>query len=452
MNEPHDIDQAPEPQLELGLPAQAPLGPQSEPPPDSRPPLARIEPRSRTQLAQLAAGSPRALDAPESIRPLFTPVPPVATPAPPLLPPVPQSAEAIHAVARGHRGRVVIEDAVALLARLPDASVDLVITDPPYQSLELHRARGTTTRLTTDWFTTIPDEKLPELLEQVARVLRPDRHFYLFCDEVTADVIKKQQGIGGERMPNGGRRCASGLVYWKEIVWAKTTLDGAKIRGGTGYHYRAACERILFFEKGKRALNDLGVPDVLMAPRPQVAGPAVKPASIIRTLVAQSSAEGELVVDPFCGSGVVGVEARKQKRRFLLGDIDLAYLDPSLADAAPPGLPRSPGLLPHAGTVALAPPSLEDLVAMAAIDETLRAVAEAVGWLEEIPHSPDTQATPELLRLIAIREREREAAVRRSLRSLSPAVSVQAALRGGDAARALLEQWRAWALAVGKSR
>ena len=59
--------------------------------------------------------------------------------------------------------------------------------------------------------------------------------------------------------------------------------------------------------------------------------------------VLQSSAPGELVVDPFCGTGVVGVEARSHERRFLLGDIDLAYLDPSLADLAPAGVVRAGG-------------------------------------------------------------------------------------------------------------
>src|SRR5437660_571179 len=78
-----------------------------------------------------------------------------------------------------------------------------------------------------------------------------------------------------------------------------------------------------------------GVADVLMAPRPGVPGPAVKPGAVVRTLIAQSSVPGELVIDPFCGSGVVGVEAGKLERRFLLGDIDLAYLDPSLAPLAP---------------------------------------------------------------------------------------------------------------------
>ena len=326
-------------------------------------------------------------------------------------------------------GRVVVSDAFDLLRSLGPESVDLVITDPPYESLQLHRARGTTTRLTTNWFVTVPNEKLPELLREVYRVLRPDRHFYLFCDEVTADVIKHQQGVvTSPRLTNGARRCSSGFVYWKEIVWAKTTLDGGKIRGGTGYHYRASCERILFFEKGKRALNDLGIPDVLMAPRPQVAGPAVKPAAVVGTLVLQSSSEGELVIDPFCGSGVVGVEARRQKRRFLLGDLDLAYLDPSLADVAPAGavVARTAGPSAEEGQE---PPPLETLADYSGTDEELEA-ARSFGWLT------DDGATPALEKLLEVRLVEREAAVRRALRV--------EAVRDGEPD--LLRQWRTWAL------
>jgi site-specific DNA-methyltransferase (adenine-specific) len=320
------------------------------------------------------------------------------------------------------KSRVVISDAFELLSTLPDDSVDLLVTDPPYESLQLHRSRGTTTRLTTNWFATVPNARLPELLAAVYRVLRRDRHFYLFCDEVTADVIKQQQGVGGERLPNGARRCESGFVYWKEILWAKTTLDGARIRGGTGYHYRAASERILFFEKGKRALADLAIPDVLLSARSTVPGPAVKPNTVVRTLIVQSSAPGELVVDPFCGTGVVGVEARAHGRRFLLGDIDLAYLDPSLADVAPAGVVRA-----ASSDVEPAPPP--DLEELASAPDEVREAAEAAGWLR------DDASTPELLALLHIRPREREAAVRRSLR---------APVRPDDPP--LLRAWRAWAL------
>ena len=324
-------------------------------------------------------------------------------------------------------GRVVVSDAFELLRSLPPSSVDLVVTDPPYESLQIHRARGTTTRLTTNWFSTVPNQRLPELLSEVARVLRDDRHFYLFCDEPTADVIKQQQGIGGARLPNGARRCGCGLTYWKEIIWAKTTLDGARIRGGTGYHYRAASERILFFEKGKRALLDLGIPDVLMAPRAGVPGPAVKPGAVVRTLIAQSTTPGELVVDPFCGSGVVGVEARALERRFLLGDIDLAYLDPALASLAPAGaiVARAAEVLEDARE----PPELESLADGTASGEELDA-ARACGWLDD--DGPCGTLEP----LLALRPKEREPALRRFLRSEPPRP------REPD----LLRAWRAWAL------
>src|SRR5947208_6021785 len=105
-------------------------------------------------------------------------------------------------------GRVVVSDAFELLRGMAPESVDLVVTDPPYESLQIHRARGTTTRLTTNWFATVPNARLPALLGEIHRVLRPDRHFYLFSDEPTADVIKLQQGIGAARLPNAARRSA----------------------------------------------------------------------------------------------------------------------------------------------------------------------------------------------------------------------------------------------------
>src|SRR4051794_18342716 len=87
-------------------------------------------------------------------------------------------------------------DAVAWLRALPAESVDLVITDPPYESLEKHRAIGTTTRLkhskssSNDWFTIFPNDRFPELFAEVYRVLRRHPHFYLFCDPETMFVAK----------------------------------------------------------------------------------------------------------------------------------------------------------------------------------------------------------------------------------------------------------------------
>ena len=79
-------------------------------------------------------------------------------------------------------------DAVNWLRELPAESVDLVVTDPAYESLEKHRAVGTTTRLkhskasSNDWFRVFPNSRFGELFAEVFRVLKPDTHFYLFCD------------------------------------------------------------------------------------------------------------------------------------------------------------------------------------------------------------------------------------------------------------------------------
>jgi site-specific DNA-methyltransferase (adenine-specific) len=202
---------------------------------------------------------------------------------------------------------VVQRDAVDYLRGLQAGSVDLVITDPPYESLEKHRAIGTTTRLkhskasSNDWFQVFPNARFPELFREVFRVLRKNAHFYLFCDQETMFVAKPAAEDAGFR-------------FWKPLVWDKQKI-------GMGYHYRSRYELILFFEKGKRKLNSLSVPDVLECSRIFGGYPTEKPAALPAVLVNQSSTKGELVVDPFLGSGSTGVAALQAERRFRGCDI-----------------------------------------------------------------------------------------------------------------------------------
>ncbi len=198
-------------------------------------------------------------------------------------------------------------DAVHWLRGLPAESVDLVVTDPPYESLEKHRAIGTTTRLkhskssSNDWFQIFPNARFPELFVEIYRVLKRDTHFYLFCDQETMFVAKPI----AERV---------GFKFWKPLIWDKKKI-------GMGYHYRARYECILFFEKGKRKLNDLGTPDIIEVPRIRNGYPTEKPSEVSEVLISQSTSPGALVVDPFMGSGSVGVAALTLGRRFAGNDI-----------------------------------------------------------------------------------------------------------------------------------
>jgi hypothetical protein len=90
---------------------------------------------------------------------------------------------------------------------------------------------------------------------------------------------------------------------------------------GMGYHYRSRYEFILFFEKGKRKLHDLGIADIITHPRVHRGYPAEKPPEVSRVLISQSSSPGDLVIDPFLGSGSVGVAATSLGRRFAGSDL-----------------------------------------------------------------------------------------------------------------------------------
>ena len=200
------------------------------------------------------------------------------------------------------------QDAVDWLRGRPPESVDLVVTDPAYESLEKHRAIGTTTRLkhskasSNDWFKIFPNARFGELFREIFRVLKRDTHFYLLCDAETMFVAKPEAEKAGFR-------------FWKPLVWDKCTI-------GMGYHYRARYEFVLFFEKGKRRLNDLGVADIISVPRIRGGYPAEKPVKVAEVLIGQSSVDGDVVADPFMGSGSVGIAALQMKRRFLGNDLN----------------------------------------------------------------------------------------------------------------------------------
>ena len=234
---------------------------------------------------------------------------------------------------------LAVLDAVEWLRAQPSESIDLLVTDPAYESLEKHRAVGTTTRLkhskgsSNNWFKVFPNARFAELFDEAFRALKRNTHFYLYCDAETMFVAKPE----AER---------AGFRFWKPLVWDKKTI-------GMGYHYRARYEFILFFEKGKRRLNDLGVADVIAVPRIHRGYPAEKPPAVSEVLIAQSTAPGDLVADPFMGSGSVGVAALRLGRRFSGSDINpeavrlTADRLRQLGEGrAPEGLPEpQPGLL-----------------------------------------------------------------------------------------------------------
>jgi len=223
---------------------------------------------------------------------------------------------------------VIRSDVFDIIKELPDKSVDLIITDLPYESLNKHRdskkrikkykrdkrngnLEGTRIPRLKEWFDVIPNNRIPELLNEFYRILVDNSHMYLFCDDETSDVI-----VNCAKDMTEERGQKNSFKVWKRIVWDKVVR-------GMGYHYANQHEFILFMEKGKRKLNNLSYTSVQKYKR--IARPlraTQKPEDLIDVFVLNSSDLDDLVFDPFCGCGGVGISAVRNGREFLGFDID----------------------------------------------------------------------------------------------------------------------------------
>ena len=251
---------------------------------------------------------------------------------------------------------IVVADAFEFLESLPDESIDLVLTDPPYESMMRWAGKGTTARmgmgakgtgsdnLAEKFFKTIPNSSLPELFRQFYRVLKPGHHCYVFCDWRTMFVIWRdvvEAGIFPSR-----KRYGVVMEPFKPLVWDK-------IAPGLGYSYRARYEIILFLWKwgkvGRRRLADLGVPDVLGFKRVhpgQAIVPTQKPDGLFELLIRQSTEEKEIVLDPFMGSGTTARAAVRAGRQFVGCDISEKAVEAALKSvAAARAQPMIPGMV-----------------------------------------------------------------------------------------------------------
>jgi site-specific DNA-methyltransferase (adenine-specific) len=211
--------------------------------------------------------------------------------------------------------RLLQADARRWLRSLPAESVDLIVTDPPYQ----FGGR----RLFKRWFDEIDDQEWLDIVAELYRVLRADAHLYLFCNARTKPIFDEAAAKAGFRVKT-------------PLIWDKQSI-------GLGRGWRSQYEFICLYEKGHRALRDNTQPNVLAARRVAGGYPTEKPVTVLETIIRQASSEGELVLDPFCGSGNVGKAARQQGRRALLCDIDASFAADRLGVKPEPWRPRQVG-------------------------------------------------------------------------------------------------------------
>lgn len=207
------------------------------------------------------------------------------------------SAGIIGSPATGSRtARVLHGDCIRLLGRMQSASVDLVLTDPPY--LVRYRSRDGRT---------IANDSDPAWIEpaftEAYRVLKPDSFCISFYGWNAADLF-----IGAWK--------AAGFRIAGHLVFAKPYASSSR--------YLGHChEQAYLLAKGHPVIPGRVLSDVRgWAYTGNRLHPTQKPACILRPLIRAFTRPGATVLDPFCGSGSTLVAALHTGRNAIGIELD----------------------------------------------------------------------------------------------------------------------------------
>lgn len=176
---------------------------------------------------------------------------------------------------------------------LPDASVDTIITDPPWHFQQ--RVSANAKAVQASDYALIDDQRMGEAFAEMTRVLKPGGHLYVFCPERKLSVVSMMLNLDPD---------CEDLRWFNTVIWAKVRKDGQDLRIGLGHTYRQSWEAVLCLSRGhRRALQARNVPNVLFH---EPLGGSHKPPELYRRLAVASTPSGGTVLDPFCGSDPLG--------------------------------------------------------------------------------------------------------------------------------------------------
>ena len=95
---------------------------------------------------------------------------------------------------------------------------------------------------------------------------------------------------------------------------------------GLGYGVRSRHELIAVLEKGKPVYDDRGIPSIVSYRRSDYLNhPNEKPVALMRYLIERFSALGDVILDPFAGSGTACLAVKLTGRRYIGVEIDEQY-------------------------------------------------------------------------------------------------------------------------------
>ena len=201
--------------------------------------------------------------------------------------------------------QIIKGDCIEFLKTLPNNCINLIITDPPYGD---NVAYGWNNK-------TIKNNENPliccQALAECYRVLKQNPSLYAFTNW-------KHYPFLVEFITRYTKFRIRHLIVWK------------KHNFGLGWAFRHQYELILVLEKGKPKYNLTNFSDVQTCSHinhNKENHPHEKPIDLIHKMIEHSSKKGDLILDPFCGSGAVCLACQQANRDFIGVELDKRYVE-----------------------------------------------------------------------------------------------------------------------------
>lgn len=207
-------------------------------------------------------------------------------------------------------------DCLELMKSIPDKSIDLIVTDPPYliETVGAGIYKQDDKQYVRE-LNQIKDGFSEEVLDEICRVLRKI-NVYFFCSQ--KQIIPLLDYFVKKKKCN-----------WNLLCWHKSNPIPA-----CGNKYLTDTEFILFFrEKGVKIGGEFKtkftyyVTPLNQSDKKQYGHPTIKPLEIVRNLILNSSNEGDIILDPFLGSGTTAVAAVNTNRHYIGFELNKDYFD-----------------------------------------------------------------------------------------------------------------------------
>ena len=215
--------------------------------------------------------------------------------------------------------RIYCMDCQEGLKKIPDGSVDLIATDPPYEVdygkkskiLSENEGGGREKQIERDKNITEWECDYDEMSREFYRVLKDNTHCYVFC--TSKQFVKWYIALQ-----------KAGFKFRNHLVWIKNrptfTINS--------YSYNYKTESCIFVGKGSKKLNRPKGDNVLNYKCVSCKNhPTTKPQSMWMRLIKASSKEGDLILDPFMGAGGVAQACKSLKRDYIGFEISPVFVE-----------------------------------------------------------------------------------------------------------------------------